>query len=67
MIPNHEWRLVGPWYYWQRQLDAEQRKPWQTKPAFQKFDQTEFVKSFAKDPQLSLRFLDNEDTVSTPH
>jgi len=63
MIPNHEWRLVGPWYYWQRQLDAEQRKPWQTKPVFQKFDATEFVKTFTQDPQLSLKFLDSEDTV----
>ncbi|HEX3145205.1 MAG TPA: hypothetical protein VHQ64_14630 [Pyrinomonadaceae bacterium] len=63
MIANHEWRLVAPWYHWQRQLDAEQRQPWQTRPVFQKFDQTDFVKTFTADPQRSLRFLENEDTV----
>lgn len=54
---------MAPWYHWQRQLDGEGRKPWQTKPVFQKFDQTEFVKTFTQDPQLSLKFFDSEDTV----
>lgn len=63
MIANHEWRLVAPWYHWQRQLDAEQRKPWQTRPVFQKFDETDFVKKFTSDPQHSLKFLESDDRV----
>ncbi len=60
---NHEWRLVAPWYHWKRQQSAEGRKPWQTRPVLQKFDHTDFVKTFTQDPQRSLRFLDLEDTV----
>ena len=62
-MANHEWKLVAPWYHWQRQFDAGGLKPWQSKPVFQKFDQTEFVKSFALDPQRSLKFIDTYDRV----
>lgn len=65
-MANHEWRLVAPWYHWQRQFDAEGKKPWQSRPVFQKFDETEFVKSFTLDPQRSLKFLPNDDTVFNP-
>jgi hypothetical protein len=63
MNAPHPWKLVAPWYRWQRQFDAESRKPSQTRPVFQKFDQTDFVKSFNRDPQRSLRFFDQVDTV----
>lgn len=63
MIANHEWKLVAPWYHWQRQFDASGLKPWQSRPVFQKFDETEFVKSFTNDPQRSLKFIDTYDTV----
>src|SRR5262245_59634049 len=63
MNVNHEWKLVAPWYRWQRQFAAEERKPSQTRPVFQKFEQTDFVKTFTQDPQRSLKFIDNEDTV----
>jgi hypothetical protein len=63
MNVNHEWKLVAPWYRWQRQFAAEGRKPSQTRPVFQKFEQTNFVKTFTQDPQRSLKFIDNEDTV----
>lgn len=62
-MANHEWKLVAPWYHWERQLKGAGLKPWQTRPVFQKFDSTEFVKSFSQDPQLSLKFLESEDTV----
>jgi hypothetical protein len=63
MNGNHEWKLVAPWYRWERQFAAEGLKPWQTRPVFQKFDQNEFVKTFTADPQRSLKFLPLEDTV----
>ena len=63
MIDNRPWKLVAPWYRWQRQLESEQRSPRQTRPVFQKFDQADFVKSFTKDPQRSLKFRDDVDTV----
>ena len=49
---NHEWKLVAPWYRWQRQFAAEQRKPWQTTPVFQKFDQSGFAKIFTQDHNI---------------
>jgi len=63
MNGNHEWKLVAPWYRWQRQFDADGVKPWQTRPVFQKFDQNDFVKIFTNDPQRSLTFLPVDDTV----
>jgi hypothetical protein len=63
MNGNHEWKLVAPWYRWQRQFDADGVKPWQTRPVFQKFDQNDFVKIFTNDPQRSLKFLPIDDTV----
>lgn len=63
MSENRPWKLVAPWYRWQRQFETEQRAPRQTRPVLQKFDQPDFVKSFTKDPQRSLRFRDDLDTV----
>jgi len=60
---NHPWKLVAPWYRWQRQLDEEGLSPRQTHPVFQKFDQADFVKGFVKDPQHSLKFIDEVDRV----
>jgi hypothetical protein len=60
---NHPWKLVSPWYRWQRQLEEEGLSPRQTHPVFQKFDQVDFVKGFVKDPQHSLKFIDDVDTV----
>lgn len=63
MNGTHEWKLVAPWYRWQRQFDADGSKPWQTRPVFQKFDQNDYVKVFTADPQRSLKFLSVDDTV----
>jgi hypothetical protein len=63
MANTHPWKLVAPWYRWQRQLDEEGLSPRQTRPVFQKFDQADFVKGFVKDPQHSLKFIDDVDRV----
>jgi hypothetical protein len=57
---KHAWKLVGPWYRWQRPgLPASGRA---SRPVFQKYDGATFVAEFLKDPQLSLKFL-TEDFV----
>jgi hypothetical protein len=63
MVNTHPWKLVAPWYRWQRQLDEEGLSPRQTHPVFQKFDRADFVKGFVKDPQRSLKFNDDVDRV----
>jgi|RhiMetdeSRZDD1v2_1073273.scaffolds.fasta_scaffold63859_3 hypothetical protein len=63
MANTHPWKLVAPWYRWQRQLDEEGLSPRQTRPVFQKFDQADFVKGFVRDPQHSLKFSDDVDRV----
>ena len=63
MVNTHPWKLVAPWYRWQRQLEEEELSPRQTHPVFQKFDQADFVKGFVKDPQHSLKFNDDVDRV----
>ncbi|MGH9769920.1 MAG: hypothetical protein ACREAB_21050 [Blastocatellia bacterium] len=60
---NHPWKLVAPWYRWQRQLEEEGLSPRQTHPIFQKFDQADFVKGFVRDPQHSLKFIEDVDRV----
>lgn len=64
-MPNaHPWRLVGPWYYWQRQIEAgAAANVRDTRPAFQKFDQSTFVDSFIQQPQHSLKFVDTIDQL----
>jgi hypothetical protein len=60
MNAGHPWKLVAPWYHWQRQPG---RAPRQTRPVFQKFDNPDFVKGFVHDPQHSLKFKDDLDQV----
>ncbi|MEK6405774.1 MAG: hypothetical protein AABN34_02295 [Acidobacteriota bacterium] len=51
---NHPWKLVGPWYRWQRPgLPSAGRS---SRPVLQKYDGSTFVAEFLKDPQRSLRF-----------
>ncbi len=59
----HEWKLVAPWYRWERQRVEEGREPRRTRPVFQKFDSPDFVKTFVRDPQKSLRFKEDVDRV----
>lgn len=67
MNKMHNWKLIAPWYRWSRQLAEETRQPRQTRPVFQKFDQPDFVRDFSKDPQRSLKFKDDVDTVFKVH
>ena len=58
---HHDWRVVGPWYRW---------KPGQTqvrptdgrgeRPAIQKYDTSDLINRYLKDPQRSLRFGDDD-------
>jgi hypothetical protein len=63
MIDTRDWKLVAPWYRWDRQLAEQGRSPRQTSPVFQKFDQPDFVKGFTRDPQRSLKFDETIDRV----
>jgi hypothetical protein len=67
MYQRHDWKLIAPWYRWSRQFTSEGRPPRLTRPVFQKFDQPDFVREFAADPQRSLKFKDNVDTVFNVH
>ncbi len=59
-MSKHPWKLVGPWYRWQRPgLPSAGRS---SRPAFQKYDGSTFVAEFLKDPQRSLKFI-KEDFV----
>jgi hypothetical protein len=63
MQESRPWKLVAPWYRWERQRAEENRAPRATRPVFQKFDQADFVKGFVKDPQHSLKFDETVDRV----
>jgi len=57
----HPWRLVAPWYRWERQQRELGLAPRDSRPVFQKFATTDFANVFLKDPQRSLKF--NADDV----
>jgi hypothetical protein len=59
----HPWLLVAPWWRWQRQKDEEGLDPRRTRPVFQKYESPDFVNVFLKEPQRSLKFLDEVDRV----
>lgn len=63
MTDTRPWKLVAPWYRWERQLSEENLARDKTHPVFQKFDQPDYVKGFTKDPQRSLKFLEDVDRV----
>jgi hypothetical protein len=63
MMEPRGWKLVAPWYRWGKQLAELNLQPRQTRPVFQKFDRSDFVKGFARDPQRSLKFDPQVDTV----
>src|SRR5574341_776465 len=63
MNAEHPWKLVAPWYRWERQREESGAAPRDTRPVFQKFDEPAFVKTFVKDPQHSYRFKESVDRV----
>lgn len=53
----HRWRLVAPWYRWERRDGAEpERIAGAGRPALHKYTSTEFVAEFLADPQRSALF-----------
>lgn len=65
MSSAHQWRLVAPWYRWQRQIEDDKvaSSPRDTRPSLQKFDEPGFVDGFIADPQRSLKFSESLDRV----
>src|SRR5262245_1892895 len=57
MREHHPWTLVAPWYRWKQQGAP----PRETRPVFQKYENPDLVNAFLKDPQLSLRFLPEDE------
>lgn len=55
---SHSWKLVGPWYRWQRPGVPSAGRV--SRPVFQKYDGSNFVDEFLKDPQHSLKFLEED-------
>ncbi len=56
---QHPWLLAAPWYGWPRQAPVQPRE---TRPVLQKYETSRFVTEFLRDPQHSLKFVD-EDLV----
>jgi hypothetical protein len=57
-VSGHPWKLVAPWYRWPRYPGA----PATTPPVLQKYETTQLVDLFLKNPQHSLKFT-GEDAV----
>jgi hypothetical protein len=55
----HPWLLVGPWYRWSDPYDPKAGRA--SRPVFQKYDTADFANEFLKDPQHSLKFIEDED------
>ena len=58
---THSWMLVGPWYRWPSPGVPSSGRT--SVPFLQKYETSDFVNEFLKDPQHSLVFLENEDRV----
>lgn len=58
----HPWKLVAPWYRWQRPAVPQYGRD--TAPVFQKFAGSSFIQDFLGQPQHSLLFDPAVDVVS---
>ena len=66
VAPVDPWRLVAPWYRWERRDGAEpERVEGAGRPALHKFASTAFVADFLADPQRSVVFDDVVDRHQT--
>jgi hypothetical protein len=54
-MDNRPWALVAPWYRWSKPGDVETGRS--SAPVFQKYDTSELVNQFLKEPQHSLKFV----------
>ncbi|MGE3309002.1 MAG: hypothetical protein AB7O66_03460 [Limisphaerales bacterium] len=65
----HPWLLTGPWYRWGDYENPGSGDPYNgligrlAPPVFQKYDTSDLVNAFLKDPQRSLKFIEPDDRV----
>lgn len=63
---NHDWRIVAPWYRWERLDGTEpERAADAERPVLHKYVSTEFVADFLRDPQRSVVFDEDLDVHQT--
>lgn len=63
-IETDHWRLVAPWYRWERSDGLEPERAAEAgRPAIHKFVNTEFMTDFLADPQRSVAFDPDKDRV----
>ena len=56
-VETHRWRLVAPWYRWERRDGAEPERAVNAgRPALHKYTSTSYVADFLADPQRSVVF-----------
>ena len=59
-VPQHPWTLVAPWWKWANPSNSMNGR--MTRPALQKYETSKLVDEFIKNPQHSLKWMD-EDLV----
>jgi hypothetical protein len=57
---DRTWLLLAPWYRWRRQHVPDEQTARTTVPVFQKYDTSDCVNAFIKDPQHSLKFVEED-------
>ncbi len=62
MVGEHKWYLVGPWYRWHSEEDPHGNK--RSRPILQKYPDSDLVEQFLKNPQHSLKYLDEDQTAA---
>ena len=60
MCDGHPWRLVAPWWRWPR-LGEPGRSVRATRPALQKYDTSDPVSLFVRDPQRALAYTADDE------
>ncbi len=61
---QHPWLLVAPWYQWSDPYDPMAGRL--SNPSIQKFESSNFVADFIRDPQHSLKYVDPDDFIQRP-
>lgn len=61
---GHDWRIVAPWYRWERRDGSEpERAADAGRPVLHKFASTSFAADYLRDPQRSVVFDEGRDVV----
>src|SRR4051794_31946176 len=66
--PEREWMIVAPWWQWTdpgsvppgQPVTPDPNRGRVSQPVFQKYDSPNLINDFIKDPQHSLRFVDDD-------